>query len=151
MAIAAIRAGAYDFVTKPLDRVEVLTAGGVGYELEIPLGVFEKLPAEGETVELRTRDGMRHRPGDDDLVAARVGDPHGQVRPGSAARLANREHRLPLRAQPLGEEPQLRRLSGALGTLAEQARDIAYDREQSPPAIELLAEPQRGVGCHGRH
>lgn len=32
--------------------VEVLTAGGVGYELEIPLGVFEKLPAEGAELEL---------------------------------------------------------------------------------------------------
>lgn len=32
--------------------VEVLTAGGVGYELEIPLGVFEKLPAEGADLEL---------------------------------------------------------------------------------------------------
>jgi len=39
-------------VTKELDRVEVLTTGGVGYELLIPLGTFEALPRVGETVRL---------------------------------------------------------------------------------------------------
>lgn len=39
-------------VTKELDRVEVLTSGGVGYELLIPLGTFEALPRVGETVRL---------------------------------------------------------------------------------------------------
>ena len=40
--------------TKDLDRVEVMTAGGVGYELVIPLGVYETLPKEGERVSLFT-------------------------------------------------------------------------------------------------
>jgi holliday junction DNA helicase RuvA len=40
--------------TKDLDRVEVMTPGGVGYELLIPLGVYEQLPKEGETVSLFT-------------------------------------------------------------------------------------------------
>lgn len=39
-------------VTKELDRVEVLTTGGVGYELSIPLGTYESLPRTGETVSL---------------------------------------------------------------------------------------------------
>ena len=39
---------------KDLDRVEVMTAGGVGYELVIPLGVYETLPKEGERVTLAT-------------------------------------------------------------------------------------------------
>ena len=39
---------------KELDRVEVLTAGGVGYELLIPLGVYEGLPKAGEAVLLHT-------------------------------------------------------------------------------------------------
>lgn len=39
---------------KELDRVEVLTPGGVGYELLIPLGVFESLPKLGEPVQLHT-------------------------------------------------------------------------------------------------
>ena len=39
---------------KELDRVEVLTPGGVGYELLIPLGVFESLPKPGEPVALHT-------------------------------------------------------------------------------------------------
>jgi Holliday junction DNA helicase RuvA len=41
-------------LVKDLDRVEVMTPGGVGYELAIPLPVFETLPAPGETVELHT-------------------------------------------------------------------------------------------------
>ena len=39
---------------KDLDRVEVMTTGGVGYELVIPLGVYETLPKEGERVTLAT-------------------------------------------------------------------------------------------------
>lgn len=41
-------------VSKDLDRVEVLTASGVGYQIEIPLGVFESLPRAGENVSLHT-------------------------------------------------------------------------------------------------
>ena len=41
-------------VLKELDRVEVLTPGGVGYELLIPLGVYESLPKQGEKVSLHT-------------------------------------------------------------------------------------------------
>lgn len=40
--------------TKDLDRVEVATAGGVGYSLQIPLSVYETLPKTGETVALYT-------------------------------------------------------------------------------------------------
>lgn len=36
------------------DRVVIETAGGVGYELTIPLGVMERLPAVGQTVTLAT-------------------------------------------------------------------------------------------------
>ena len=39
---------------KELDRVEVMTAGGVAYELSIPLGVYETLPRAGEPVTLHT-------------------------------------------------------------------------------------------------
>ena len=39
---------------KELDRVEVMTAGGVGYECLIPLSVFETLPALGDPVTLHT-------------------------------------------------------------------------------------------------
>ena len=41
-------------VAKDLDRVEVMTGGGVGYELAIPLGVYETLPKEGAQVTLHT-------------------------------------------------------------------------------------------------
>ncbi len=40
--------------TKDLDRVEILTAGGTGYLLQIPLSVFEILPKIGEPVSLFT-------------------------------------------------------------------------------------------------
>jgi holliday junction DNA helicase RuvA len=39
---------------KSADRVVVQTAGGVGYEIVVPLGVMERLPAVGEPVTLAT-------------------------------------------------------------------------------------------------
>ena len=41
-------------VAKQLDRVTIATAGGIGYELVIPLGVYETLPKTGEQVHLHT-------------------------------------------------------------------------------------------------
>jgi holliday junction DNA helicase RuvA len=41
-------------VTRELDRVEVMTASGVAYELAIPLGVYESLPQAGSAVLLHT-------------------------------------------------------------------------------------------------
>lgn len=41
-------------LAKNVDRIEVMTAGGVGYELAIPLGVLESLPRVGEEVALHT-------------------------------------------------------------------------------------------------
>lgn len=41
-------------VAKGIDRIEVMTTGGVGYLLHIPLGVLESLPRVGEPVELHT-------------------------------------------------------------------------------------------------
>ena len=40
--------------SRELDRVEILTAGGVGYEVAIPLSVYENLPRVGEDVTLFT-------------------------------------------------------------------------------------------------
>jgi holliday junction DNA helicase RuvA len=39
---------------KRADRVVIQTSGGVGYEIVVPLGVMEGLPAVGETVSLAT-------------------------------------------------------------------------------------------------
>lgn len=39
---------------KDLDHVEIMTAGGVAYELTIPLGVYEALPRQGEPCSLFT-------------------------------------------------------------------------------------------------
>jgi holliday junction DNA helicase RuvA len=41
-------------ISKELDRVEILTKGGVGYELFIPLSVYESLPKLGEDAALHT-------------------------------------------------------------------------------------------------
>jgi Holliday junction DNA helicase RuvA len=41
-------------VAKELDAVEIMTSGGVGYELTIPLSVYEALPRAGEDVSLHT-------------------------------------------------------------------------------------------------
>ena len=45
--------------SRELDRVEIMTAGGVGYECSIPLSVYESLPAEGEQVLLHTHLAVR--------------------------------------------------------------------------------------------
>jgi Holliday junction DNA helicase RuvA len=41
-------------VAKDLDSLHVMTSGGVGYELTIPLSVYETLPRMGENVSLHT-------------------------------------------------------------------------------------------------
>lgn len=53
-----------ELLTREPDRIEVMTGGGVGYELEIPLSVFEKLPRVGDPVELLTYQVVR----EDDLM-----------------------------------------------------------------------------------
>ena len=44
---------------RDLDRVEVLTSGGVGYDVAIPRTVFERLPQVGAEIELRTYQVVR--------------------------------------------------------------------------------------------
>lgn len=46
-------------LTRDLDRVELLTAGGVAYECHIPLSVYETLPGDGESVTLFTHLAVR--------------------------------------------------------------------------------------------
>ena len=41
-------------LSKTGDRIVVATAGGVTYEIAVPLGVLEHLPAQGTNVELKT-------------------------------------------------------------------------------------------------
>ena len=41
-------------VSREIDKIEILTSGGVAYELIIPLSVYERLPRTGETVTLPT-------------------------------------------------------------------------------------------------
>ncbi len=57
---------------KELDRVEILTSGGVAYELLIPLGVFETLPKVGEPVQLHTHLVVR----DDALMLVGFANAH---------------------------------------------------------------------------
>ncbi|MBV9775211.1 MAG: Holliday junction branch migration protein RuvA [Gemmatimonadetes bacterium] len=44
---------------RELNRAEVMTPGGVAYDIEIPTSVFERLPRVGEEVELRTLQVIR--------------------------------------------------------------------------------------------
>lgn len=46
-------------VTRELGVIEVMTASGVGYEVEVPLSVYERLPREGAEVEIRTHQVFR--------------------------------------------------------------------------------------------
>jgi holliday junction DNA helicase RuvA len=54
--IARIRG---ELVVRELERVEVMTGGGVAYEAFIPHSVFERLPRLGEEVTLRTMQVVR--------------------------------------------------------------------------------------------
>ncbi|GBD31534.1 Holliday junction ATP-dependent DNA helicase RuvA [bacterium HR33] len=49
--ISAVRG---KIVSRTGDRVVLATAGGVSYEIAVPLGVLERLPEDGATVELAT-------------------------------------------------------------------------------------------------
>jgi Holliday junction DNA helicase RuvA len=49
--ISAVRG---KIVSRTGDRVVLATAGGVSYEIAVPLGVLERLPENGATVELAT-------------------------------------------------------------------------------------------------
>jgi Holliday junction DNA helicase RuvA len=46
-------------LTRELDRVEVMTPGGVAYELAIPRSVYERLPQVGKELELRAYQLVR--------------------------------------------------------------------------------------------
>jgi holliday junction DNA helicase RuvA len=46
-------------VVRELDRVEVMTPGGIDYEIHIPRSVFERLPAAGKDVTMRTHQVVR--------------------------------------------------------------------------------------------
>jgi Holliday junction DNA helicase RuvA len=46
-------------VSRSVTHVEVLTAGGVGYDIAIPLALFEQLPADGEPITVHTHLAVR--------------------------------------------------------------------------------------------
>ncbi len=46
-------------LTRDLERIEVLTPGGVVYEIEVPLTIFQRLPDQGHEVEIRTFHSVR--------------------------------------------------------------------------------------------
>lgn len=54
--IARIRG---ELIVRDLERVEVMTPGGVAYEIAIPTTVFERLPRLGEQVTIRTYQLVR--------------------------------------------------------------------------------------------
>jgi holliday junction DNA helicase RuvA len=46
-------------VRRGLESVEIMTSGGVAYEIAVPLGVYRRLPREGAELELRTYQVVR--------------------------------------------------------------------------------------------
>ena len=48
-----------ELIVRDLERVEVMTSGGVAYEISIPTTVFERLPRLGEQVTIRTYQLVR--------------------------------------------------------------------------------------------
>jgi Holliday junction DNA helicase RuvA len=58
--------------TRDVERVEITTSGGVTYEVSIPLGTFEALPAKGDPVTLFTHLVVR----DDEWLLYGFGSGH---------------------------------------------------------------------------
>lgn len=54
--IARIRG---ELIVRDLERIEVMTPGGVGYEIFVPTTVYERLPRVGEEVTLRVHHLVR--------------------------------------------------------------------------------------------
>ena len=77
-----------ELVLRDLERVEVMTSGGVAYEVFIPTSVFERLPRLGEQVSLRTyhlvREDAQMLFGFLDEVERTVFTPDLRLRRGSA-------------------------------------------------------------------
>lgn len=48
-----------ELLSSEIDRIEVLTEGGIVYELHVPLSVFQRLPPVGSNLELRTEYVVR--------------------------------------------------------------------------------------------
>ena len=48
-----------ELLVRDLERVEVMTSGGIAYEISIPTTVFERLPRLGEQVTIRTYQLVR--------------------------------------------------------------------------------------------
>lgn len=46
-------------IHRAIDRVEIMTAGGIAYECLIPLSVYESLPEQGKSVSLHTHLSVR--------------------------------------------------------------------------------------------
>ena len=44
---------------RAIDRVEIMTAGGIAYECLIPLSVYESLPEQGKSISLHTHLSVR--------------------------------------------------------------------------------------------
>ena len=41
-------------ISREIDRIEIMTSGGIAYEIQIPLSVYESLPPAGKDVSLHT-------------------------------------------------------------------------------------------------
>jgi len=61
--------------TRELGIIEVMTAAGVGYEVEIPLTVYERLPHEGSEIEIVTHQVFR----EDGVTLYGFLDPHDRA------------------------------------------------------------------------
>lgn len=109
-------------VTKTLDRVEVTTAGGVTYELHVPLSAYEALPNVGSPVVLQTHVVVR----DDDWQLF-----------GFPTALERRLFRRLLAATGVG--PAL-----ALGLLSTLSADRLLQAIQSRDVVTLQSVPRVG-------
>jgi Holliday junction DNA helicase RuvA len=108
-------------VAKDLDRVEIMTSGGVGYEISVPLSVFEMTARVGDPIELHTYLVVRE---------------DGQQLFGFASRFDRQVFTRVLDAKGVGPSLALGLLSALTGTRLVQAlRDHDIATLQSVPRV----------------
>ena len=121
--------------TKELDHVEIMTEGGVGYEVAIPLSAYEALPKVGDTATLHTHLVVRE---------------DGWQLYGFATPFERRVFRRVLDAKGVGPALALGMLSALSAERLVRARDPGEGHRDAAERATGGAEEGRAVGAGPR-
>jgi len=134
---------------RDLDRVEVMTPGGVAYEIAIPRSVFERLPLPGREVEILTHQLVRE---DGTFLFGFLEDPERMLftRLLTAAGVGPRLALAMLSALPAARlvrairERDVTTLTGVSGVGRKTAERLALELASKLDDIPIVAETRPG-------